>query len=902
MISKMDRIRWFAIWGIAAVCAASGHAADETVFEDTFDGPTGSAPDAARWTVQLNGGEAEMDGEGRLVLQGTGSWNQCVLESTFEIPGKGDATYEIEYDLILPEHAAHYVGINSLGGATGPSHHRAFMLQGDTPTFANPGGINLTTSISAKASGGLGSDLGVASDAPQYALNTPLTLVLRLNADGSTEWRAGESGATKPLRLTGGDETDLRALRSWTRGPGAAYRPIIQANGWPGERKQILVDRVAVRKVTDATNSGAGYLENVNIVLQYGDHQTGTTSGTTEGHAVKSYESPTGTGIWYAQKEIEPYVSTPYEGEYYEAKIPATLDLAERGALAVHAITSCADPASDYEIYGWLGNPKSGKATMKHTYHDYNGGQPKWMRQLALGRTMSGSKQNAEVDQKMLETMLRMTNDDGLYYIPVKGQSWEGKPDSVSPWTEPGVEQVFDVAPAGRAVLCLAVWYAREPENKVLKATIERMIDGLLKIAIKKDGACWIPRHFYDGAVPAYEDPATGGTAVTSQSTIMAGIARYYALTGYEPARQFCEMFAKYWLGPAHILNEAGEWQYGGDGTHYHGTTMALIGLLEWARASKDQELAKLIGRAYEFGRKVGDPITGWSPEGYPVYHPNTEPCGIGDMVVLGAMLSEMGIGDYWEDVEHYTRNMLAAAQITDSWFIEQVAAQHPGSEPMEEPYETDKDVARRMIGTFSGMSGMTGQFQTVSSHCCTGNGNQGFYFAWSRILSATDDALRVNLLMNRASQWADVDSFLPFQGRVDVRMKSERALSVRIPSWVEDQEAVTCTVDGAERAGTWDGRYLNVGKVKQGAVVSITFPQPDRNVTTTHTWITNGKRDGTTTQQTYTLRMRGFDVVDIWPRDPGVIFPFYVDEAAREDTVLWKSVTRFAPKVEGYF
>src|SRR5262245_5806567 len=57
---------------------------------------------------------------------------------------------------------------------------------------------------------------------------------------------------------------------------------------------------------------------------------------------------PTGSGILYVTDAI-PEISYPeIEGKYYQTLVPDTLDVAERARLAVHGLTSCTDPASDY--------------------------------------------------------------------------------------------------------------------------------------------------------------------------------------------------------------------------------------------------------------------------------------------------------------------------------------------------------------------------------------------------------------------------------------------------------------------------------------------------------------------------------------------------------------------------
>jgi hypothetical protein len=201
------------------------------------------------------------------------------------------------------------------------------------------------------------------------------------------------------------------------------------------------------------------------------------------------------------------------------------------------------------------------------------------------------------------------------------------------------------------------------------------------------------------------------------------------------------------------------------------------------------------------------------------------------------------------------------------------------------------------MVGTFSGMTTFSGQFQTVSSCCCTGNATRGIYFAWRDIVTMKNGTLRVNLLLNRASQWADVNSFLPFKGRVDVIVKKNERLMVRIPSWVTDPKTVSCTVSGTRRSCGWEGRYLNVGAVKAGQTVTVQFPQTDDTVRTKICWYDKGNPQ----EKQYTVRVRGFNVVDIWPKE-SVIFPFYTNGAHRGDRVVWRRVERFAPAVEGYW
>lgn len=48
----------------------------------------------------------------------------------------------------------------------------------------------------------------------------------------------------------------------------------------------------------------------------------------------------------------------------------------------------------------------------------------------------------------------------------------------------------------------------------------------------------------------------------------------------------------------------------------------------------------------------------------------------------------------------------------------------------------------------------------------------RGLYLVWDRIRETQDGRLRVNLLLNWASPWADISSWVPYAGRAVIRVK----------------------------------------------------------------------------------------------------------------------------------
>jgi hypothetical protein len=79
--------------------------------------------------------------------------------------------------------------------------------------------------------------------------------------------------------------------------------------------------------------------------------------------------------------------------------------------------------------------------------------------------------------------------------------------------------------------------------------------------------------------------------------------------------------------------------------------------------------------------------------------------------------------------------------------------------------------------------------------------------------------------LLNRASQWADVASHIPYAGRVEVKVKRPLgALNLRMPYWVQ-KDKVQCAINGQEAVFDWRENYVQLSNVAPNSEVVITFP-----------------------------------------------------------------------------
>ena len=198
--------------------------------------------------------------------------------------------------------------------------------------------------------------------------------------------------------------------------------------------------------------------------------------------------------------------------------------------------------------------------------------------------------------------------------------------------------------------------------------------------------------------------------------------------------------------------------------------------------------------------------------------------------------------------------------------------------------------VPERNLGSFAGWPTMNDWYALEGPgimHCCTGNAARTLYQAWERLVEHEDgnSAVIVNLLLNRASPWLDVDSHLPYKGQVDLRLKQDVDLSTRFPEWV-DKAKVKATIRESGHPLRWEGPIARLGKVRGGSVVTLSFPISER------------VEDVIVEKQAYRLTMRGNDVVKIDP--PGHNCPLYQREHFRSEKHTL-AVNRAFRQLRGY-
>jgi len=595
--------------------------------------------------------------------------------------------------------------------------------------------------------------------------------------------------------------------------------------------------------------------------------------------------------------------SRPSHGTYV-ATVPHTLDLSERAATALNALAGTLDPENMYEMYfgaTFVANPP-------YMFHETTGlptNNPKYAESFPMMRVMSGSDRFRDAEQGMMDAMLSLIAKDGLYYSPAL---------STRPWNKdlyPGPasnEDFANVYGNSRALLAFMAWMQYGPAGpwEERAAGIAR---ALSRIAVRKDDYAYYPDSRIGEAFsypksgwpntdePEVEAMGAEGSMFVYHSGPIRALTRWYTVSGDKQALETATRLARFvtkkrFWGAKGVPDDITCTERAYFTGHMHGHTAMLWALLEFAVAIGDSALMNFVRDGYEFARHHGIPRLGaWMNES-----PDVEVCTISDMIAIAIKLTEAGMGDYYEDVDQAVRNQLVESQFLRADFLQQIADAAP-KHVARPPQETSERVIERCIGSMAPML-VVGYDKPFCLHCCTGNGTQAFYYAWSKIVEPRGDGVKVNLLLNRVSPWMDVDSYLPYEGQVILHNKTAKAVYVRLPAVVDTREV---KVSALTRSLTphWVNKHLVLPEILPGEEIRITFPIKEDAATYTlynvlerpyFSEMGNSLR----TERQYACRFRGNTLVDIQPRVSMPGYPIYLRDHYRQDKAPLETKPRY--------
>ena len=540
------------------------------------------------------------------------------------------------------------------------------------------------------------------------------------------------------------------------------------------------------------------------------------------------------------------------------------------------------------------------------------------MEGVPLGRIATGSTENEEVDATwMAGPVLRGIGPDGLLYIAMDGRPWSRlgfempnekafRADGSSrPVEDKSVAQIGSAYTCQRVIPAMTLYYLRD-KDPMWKAAIEKMIQRLSQVAISRDDFAYYP----DGML---EPNATYGSFTTMPTGIRSiewggngrliqSLAQYYSATGYEPSIQLAAKLTKYMRLHSQYYTPEGKWLISDmekgwleknfdltnlkEGGHGHAHTIGLVSVLEYGLAANDREAVDFARGGFDWGNANGISLIGFFPEFYvPGYH-TCETDTISDMLAIAVKLSAGGVSDQWDDIDRWVRNQFTEQQLISTEPVYQAAERSP-RKPVQFN-EIGENVPERNIGGFAGWASpneFTHRYLGIEAsimHCCMGNGTRALYYVWEHIVTYRDDQLQINLLLNRASPWADLYSHVPYEGKFEIKVKKTcGAVVVRVPQWIESGSSlIKATKDGSATPLTWQGRYVRTGPVNSGDRIVVTFPIDTRTVKETIAGVA------------YTLEIRGNTVLSLSPGGENI--PLYRRDYLKADRAPTVKVNRF--------
>ena len=515
-------------------------------------------------------------------------------------------------------------------------------------------------------------------------------------------------------------------------------------------------------------------------------------------------------------------------GHRYEATVPDTLDLAERARLSVNVMLGNIEPAKEYSVYQafrFSSNPPEPGGLTWNIQH-------KNIRVLPMLRTMCGSERGLDLEYETMKNVLSQLAPDGMLYFPIGG-------DNVPVETSTPLINAL-------AGLAVEMWYHRDG-NPAWLDFLGLISKGLRNSAIKREDRAYYPLESgwgRDGkwhwtlrgkAITAYAPPdepvldyqGIEGAVKFDNAVPLRALIKSYRYHKDSGSIGTARQLSRFILKPSMWLNTGGNdllgYQHGKFYGHFHGNVTPLFSLLELAIAENDQQLKEFVREGYEHGRTTGVARMGFFPgwflpnfcERSDSYSGWAEGCGISDMVVLAVKLTDAGLGDYWDDVDAYVRNQLIAQQFVDLDQMRRLSGNDPKND----------ELLKRFLGGF-GSGEPTATAPTIHG-CCSANGAIGLYYAWHGITRFHNGIAKVNLFLNRASDWMDIDSYLPYEGKVVLRNKKARAAWVRIPSWVE-RKKLKSFVNGKPAEPALVGNSLFFENLGKTDTIRLQFPVPE--------------------------------------------------------------------------
>ena len=543
---------------------------------------------------------------------------------------------------------------------------------------------------------------------------------------------------------------------------------------------------------------------------------------------------------------------------------PATLQLEDHAELSLNYLARMVDTREGCLPY-WRVILDHKLPYAEHLRVDDSELPGSWVDAMILARQMTGSQKGKEVEESMKKLLLSSFAEDGLRY------------HKKYPWSPVIFTNICEQA---YILNGLVAWYL-ESGDKTVKTKIDGLISGLRKIATQvKEHVVWhgiypkdsksyffLRGNYYPKTGWDFARPSGRGESLSIwNGIILQPLIRYLEESGSPEAEDLIEGMINYILYNTRHFGHKGEFI-----GHFVCNVWTAIGILKYGILKGNKEFIERAKEIYDYAKSIGSSF-GWFPEYSLLRAPKeeySELCNTVHMITGAIILAKHGYGEYWEDVERFTRNHLIESQLREVDPIQVTANRKDTART------TYKDIPGRAKGSFlyTSPNDLSCEIPPYNggrfiAGCCAVIGPRALYFVWNNAVEKRGDELYVHLQVNRDTPWLEVISLLPFQGKVQILCKDNLSLCWRVPVWAKSK--VKATVAGKPVSARQHGQYLKVTHLRKGQTVKFEFP------------LLKEKRKDFIRGEEFTTTWRGDTVVAISP--PEMKYPLYKREHMNVD------------------
>ena len=548
-------------------------------------------------------------------------------------------------------------------------------------------------------------------------------------------------------------------------------------------------------------------------------------------------------------------------------QLPGPVNLYQQAFRSLNYLQGAVDYWQNGAPFFWVKFDKDA-TWLQHNHWDHCENPGRFLYGTVLSRIILGVEQELPVE-KLLKQQ--------IYDSILPGESLSFRPNPSPYETRPGArdEQADQVRSKRRIVMEADLWDNRSVftglilnhlatgDRKAL-STARKMVRALPKLALWEDDCAYFTHMAYP---PKYKGPRRGEQKVMGQN--MGGwispLAFYFRQTGDRQSLKLAAGLARSFVRtypvviareeklPAALHMNAHALLYLVGGMARVSQLTGETELLDWARLQCDGVLGELASE------------TGWIREFLPFQHydgvESCETCTLADRIDAGIQLALAGFTQYWDDVQRCVLNYLAEAQFADNAWMPVDTSR------IDDYYRSYYHIRERLIGAYVGWGAPNDLVEPEArvpnsvQNCCGPHGAFAVYQAWHHAVRRDDRGVHVNLAISRDSRWCTVISRHPASDLLEIVMKTDGPLHVRLPDWA-DAGKTDVRVNGTEAAfARGVGTFIRIA-TKTGDRVEVRYPQ--RNVRKTE--VLNGRPYKTTWQGDY--------VVDIDPA--GTVAPLF--------------------------